>query len=172
MKIKFFQSLLVIILFLVFVIFYKSLQKPNIYTPNIGIKKVVPSFEATIFDTNEKIDSKEIFKNDNFYLINIWASWCLPCLDEHQFLINLSHEENIKIIGLNYKDNKKNAKFFLNKHDNPYGLILSDVDGTIAIEWGAFGVPETFLIYNKKVIKKIIGPINENSLQEIKKIIQ
>ncbi len=172
MKIKFFRLLSIIILFLIFVIFYKGLQKPNIYTPNIGIKKFIPSFEAKMFDTNEKINSKEIFKNDNFYLVNIWASWCLPCLDEHQFLVNLSLEENIKIIGLNYKDKKKNAKIFLNKNDNPYDLILSDVDGTIAIEWGAFGVPETFLIYNKKVIKKIIGPINENSFQELKKIIQ
>ena len=104
--------------------------------------------------------------------MNIWASWCLPCRDEHVFLMNLSEQKSIEIIGLNYKDNNKNAKNFLKELDSPYKTILSDKNGTIAIEWGAYGVPETFLIYNKKILKKIIGPINNESLLEIKKLIQ
>ena len=90
----------------------------------------------------------------------------LPCRDEHSFLLRL--RENVDIIGLNYKDKIVNAKKFLNEFKNPYKLILSDPDGFIAIEWGAYGVPETFLISNnKKIVKKYIGPLNENSLLEI-----
>jgi cytochrome c biogenesis protein CcmG/thiol:disulfide interchange protein DsbE len=84
----------------------------------------------------------------------------------------LNKEEKIEIIGLNYKDDKKNAKIFLKELGNPYNIVLSDEDGTVAIEWGAYGVPETFLIYDNKIIKKIIGPINENSIVEIKMLIQ
>jgi len=105
-------------------------------------------------------------------LFNIWASWCLPCRDEHKFLIDLSKDKIIQIIGLNYKDKNENAEKFLKDLKSPYKIILSDIDGTIAIEWGAYGVPETFLIYDKKIIKKIIGPINKKSLFEIKEIIK
>ena len=84
--------------------------------------------------------------------------------------MDLSKKENIKIIGQNYKDNFDNAKNFLINLDNPYDLIFFDNDGTIAIEWGAYGVPETFLIKNNLIIKKIIGPLNEKLLSEIKEL--
>ena len=107
-----------------------------------------------------------------FYLLNIWASWCIPCREEHSYIVNLSKIENLEIVGLNYKDNTHNAKNFLRDLGNPYNTIFLDLDGTLAIDWGAYGVPETFLIYNKKIIKKIIGPINDSSFLEIKKIIK
>jgi cytochrome c biogenesis protein CcmG, thiol:disulfide interchange protein DsbE len=172
MKFKIFPTTLIIIFFLIFLIFYKGLQNSNVYIPNINVKKNIPVFSAEIFNSSGKIKSEEIFKRDKFYLMNIWASWCIPCRDEHVFLMNLSKNENVEIVGLNYKDNIKNAKDFLFELNNPYKIIISDLDGTIGIEWGAYGVPESFLIYNKKVIKKIIGPINENSFLEIEKIIQ
>ena len=75
-------------------------------------------------------------------------------------------------MGLNYKDKKKNAINFLDELSNPYDFVFSDTDGTIAIEWGAYGVPESFLVYENKIIKKIIGPIDQNSLLEIKELIQ
>tara|TARA_A100001011_G_C14242665_1_gene813967 strand:- start:281 stop:640 length:360 start_codon:yes stop_codon:yes gene_type:complete len=118
------------------------------------------------------ISFDEIFKDDKFYLMNIWSSWCIPCRDEHPFLLNLKSQKNLEIIGLNYKDNNENAKKFLKELNSPYKVILSDKDGLIAIEWGAYGVPETFIIYNKKIIKKYIGPLNSNSLLEIIKIIE
>ena len=104
--------------------------------------------------------------------MNIWASWCIPCRDEHLYLMNLSNQKIIEVVGLNYKDNKSNAKKFLEELNNPYKIIFSDEDGTIAIEWGAYGVPETFLIHNKRIIKKYVGPLNSNSLLEIKKLIK
>tara|TARA_B100001057_G_scaffold63434_1_gene56985 strand:- start:1275 stop:1793 length:519 start_codon:yes stop_codon:yes gene_type:complete len=170
MKIKIYPTFLVIISLIVFFIFYKGLQNSNIYIPETSIEKDIPTFRAKIFDTENYINSKNIFEEDKFYLINIWSSWCGPCREEHPFLIKLSDQKNIKIIGLNYKDNIENAKNFLKELNNPYDIILLDKDGTTSIELGAYGVPETFLIYKKKIIKKIVGPLNENSFLQIKKL--
>ena len=172
MRTKFFPILITIIFLIIFFIFYKGLQNSNIYIPKTNVEKNIPSFQVKVFDSENEINSEEIFKNDKFYLMNIWASWCVPCRDEHSFLIELANQKNLEIIGLNYKDKTKNAKNFLKEFNSPYQTILSDEDGTIAIEWGAYGVPENFLIYNKKILKKIIGPINNESLLEIKKLIQ
>jgi cytochrome c biogenesis protein CcmG/thiol:disulfide interchange protein DsbE len=172
MKTKILPIFLIIVFLIIFFIFYRGLQNSNIYIPNTITKKNIPSFETKVFDTDKKINSEKIFLNDKFYLLNIWASWCVPCREEHTFLISLSKQKNVEIIGLNYKDSSKNAKNFLNELNNPYKIILLDKDGTIAIEWGAYGVPETFLIYNKTIIKKVIGPINEDTFMEIIKLIQ
>ena len=172
MKIKIFPIFLSIIFLIIFIIFLKGLQNSNIYVPNVNIEKDIPSFKTKIFDSNNEVSSKEIFKRDKFYLMNIWSSWCVPCREEHIFLMDLRNQPNIKIIGLNYKDEYKNAKKFLQILDSPYETILLDKDGTIAIKWGAYGVPESFLIYNKKIIKKIVGPLNKTSLKEINNLIK
>ena len=170
MKTKIFFSLIVFFFLVLFLIFFKGLQNPNVYTPNVNIDKDVPYFQTKLLEKDKVISSDEIFKSNKFYLLNIWSSWCLPCRQEHVFLNNLSNQ--IEIIGLNYKDTEKNAMKFLKDFNNPYTLNLLDLEGIVAIEWGAYGVPETFLIYNKKIIKKFIGPINNNSLLEIKKMIK
>ena len=156
---------------IIFLIFYKSLNKSNLYEPKSEINKI-PEFVTTNFFDKEEIDSKNIFDQNKYYLLNIWASWCVPCRKEHPFLLELSANNEIELIGLNYKDKYNNAKNFLNELGNPYSKILIDGDGTIAIEWGAFGVPETFIIYQNKVIKKFIGPLNMDSLEKIKNIIK
>tara|TARA_B100001758_G_C18187653_1_gene492871 strand:+ start:176 stop:694 length:519 start_codon:yes stop_codon:yes gene_type:complete len=156
----------------VFVIFYKSLDNSNIYSPEVS-KKIIPNFKAKNFINNTEINSNDVFKDSNFYLLNIWASWCVPCKVEHPILMNLNRIKSLKIIGLNYKDNEVNAKKFINQLGNPYSENLVDEDGKIAIELGAYGVPETFLInQEKKIIKKYIGPLNEKSFNEIKSILK
>ena len=172
MKIKIIPLFSVIFFLIIFLFFYKGLQNSNIYVPKNTIKKNIPSFKVEIFDTSEETTSEVIFKDNKFYLVNIWSSWCIPCRDEHSFLMELKNQKNLKIVGLNYKDNNKKAKTFLNELGSPYEIILSDKDGTIAIEWGAYGVPETFLIHEKKIIKRFIGPLNQNSLIRIKEIIR
>jgi len=172
MKNKIILTFLIFIFSIVFFIFYKGLQNSNIYTPNVEYKKNIPIFEAQMFDKEKKINSNQIFNRDKFYLLNIWASWCVPCRDEHSYLIDLNDKSNIEIIGLNYKDDEEKAKLFLKELDNPYKIIISDKDGLIAIEWAAYGVPESFLIYNNEIIKKIIGPINENTMKEIRELIE
>ena len=172
MKNKILPLILIIIFLFIFVIFYYGLRNSNIYIPQANIEKDIPSFEVKLFNSDNKIKSEKIFKDDKYYLLNIWASWCIPCRNEHSFLMNLRNQKNIDIIGLNYKDNNLNAKKFLKELGNPYKTILLDTDGLISIEWGAYGVPETFLIYKKKIIKKIIGPLNENLLFDIKSLIE
>ena len=172
MKTKIFPIFLIITFSITFFVFYKGLKNTNIYTPKIKSEIKIPNFVTKEFFSKDKINSDEIFKGSEYYLLNIWASWCIPCKEEHGYLMDLTKKENIKIIGQNYKDNFDNAKNFLTKLDNPYDLIFSDNDGTIAIEWGAYGVPETFLIKNNLIIKKIIGPLNEKLLFEIKELTQ
>jgi cytochrome c biogenesis protein CcmG/thiol:disulfide interchange protein DsbE len=172
MKIKFFPLILIVIFLIIFFTFYRGLQNPNIYIPENNLNEEIPNFVSKVMDDDNKISSKKIFKGDQFYLINIWASWCIPCRNEHFYLMNLRNLENIEIIGINYKDKIENAKKFLKELDNPYKIVLLDKDGTIAIEWGAYGVPESFLVYNNKIIKRIIGPIDKNLLLEIKDLIK
>ena len=104
--------------------------------------------------------------------MNIWSSWCVPCREEHKYLMELNKIKNLEIIGLNYKDGIANAKNFLDELKNPYSKIISDLNGLIAIEWGAYGVPESFLIYNNRIIKKVVGPLNYDLVFEIKELIK
>ena len=172
MKNKIFPAFIIVLFIIFFIIFYKGLKNSNIYTPRNIVDKDIPKFEAKIFNSKNRMKSINIFKSNKFYLLNIWASWCVPCRDEHPFLMNLSKENNLEMIGLNYKDDIVNANNFLEQLKNPYRKIFIDLDGTLAIEWGAYGVPESFLIKNGKIIKKVIGPLNDKSLIEIKDLIK
>ena len=157
---------------IIFIVFYKGLQNTNIYTPESKTSFEVPSVSVKLFNSDEIINTLEIFNSDKFYLLNIWSSWCVPCKQEHPILMELSQNNDLEIIGINYKDTKKNANDFLKDLGNPYDNIIFDNKGTNAIEWGAYGVPESFLINNNKIIKKYIGPLSKGSLQEIKLFIK
>ena len=166
MRNKTFYFLLIVFFIFVFVIFYRGLNNSNLYTPKID-EKNIPEFSSKTFFKKRYVNSKDIFNKNKFYILNIWASWCVPCRDEHPLLIKLGKSEKIEIIGLNYKDNLNNAEKFINELGNPYSTILLDRNGTKAIEWGAFGVPETFLIHKNRIIKRYIGPLNSKLIKEI-----
>ena len=170
MKNKILPFFLIIIFIFIFIIFYKGLQDTNIYTPKTKINYVVPKFEANLLYSNKTVNSSEIFEPNKFYLLNIWSSWCVPCRQEHPILMEL--KKKTQIIGINYKDTKISAEKFLDEFGNPYQKIIFDKDGTTAIEWAAYGVPESFLIYNDRVLKKYIGPLNKESFKEIKSLIK
>ena len=172
MKIRIIPIIATIFFIIIFILFYRGLENSNIYVPKTNINKQIPTFNAKLYNSSEEVSSSKIFKDNQFYLMNIWSSWCVPCRDEHGFLKELSDEKNLKLIGLNYKDNKESANKFLNELGNPYDIIFSDPKGIIAIDWGAYGVPETYLIKNKMIIKKTIGPLDKNSIMEIKEIIK
>lgn len=92
-------------------------------------------------------------------LVNIWASWCAPCRQEHPLLMQLAGDARIAIVGLNYKDKPENARRFLGELGNPYAAVGSDNSGRAAIEWGVYGVPETFLVgKDGKIAWKQVGP--------------
>jgi cytochrome c biogenesis protein CcmG/thiol:disulfide interchange protein DsbE len=172
-KNKILLSLIILFLIFCFIVFFKGLNKSNIYVPKLKFEKSLINFKSKDLLSEIEISSDQIFNNSNFYILNIWSSWCIPCRDEHKLLMQLSKNLSVKLIGLNYKDNPSNAKKFLNELGNPYSVIISDVDGTISIELGAYGVPETFIINKEKmIIKKIIGPINEKLINEINLLIK
>ena len=134
MKTKIFPIFLIFTFSIIFFVFYKGLQNTNIYIPETKSEIKIPNFDTKEFFSKDKINSDQIFIGSDYYLLNIWSSWCVPCKEEHKYLMDLSKKENIKIIGQNYKDNFENAKNFLINLDNPYDLIFLDNDGTIAIE--------------------------------------
>jgi len=173
MKNKYFLIIIGSFFFFFFIVLFKGLKNPNIYIPELQKEKSLSEFKARDFYSNKKISSFDILNDNNFYLINIWASWCLPCREEHDYLIRLKKQNLIKLIGINYKDNFENAKKLLDELGNPYSKILEDNNGTVSIQIGAYGVPETFIIdKNKKIIKKIIGPIDKKIYNEILLIIK
>ena len=170
------KTLLIIITIFVlfcFVVLLKGLSNSNTYVPSTKVGKQLLSFKAKKLFNNEEVISDELFFENKIYLLNLWASWCVPCRTEHHILMKLSSNPSIKIIGLNYKDDLKNAKKFINEMGNPYSEIVIDNDGTISIELGAYGIPETFIIgKNKIILKKFVGPINDQSLKEIESLLK
>ena len=172
MKNKFLLFSVSLIFLFIFTIFYRGLQDTNIYSPEAKLNIKIPSFSAELFYSNKMVNSLEIFDLNKYYLLNIWSSWCVPCRQEHPLLIDLAKNKNVKVYGINYKDNKEKAEKFLKELGNPYEKIIFDKNGTVAIEWGAYGVPESFLIYNGKIIKKYIGPLKKKSIREIKLLVK
>ena len=167
MKNKILPFSVIIIFGIIFFIFYKGLEDSKIYTPDVNTKKEIPVFNTKEFFSGENVKSSSIFELDKVYLLNIWSSWCVPCRKEHSFLMKLNSDNKLNVIGINYRDNFKNAENFLQELGNPFKEIYIDIDGTTAIEWGAYGVPESFLIINNEIIKKYIGPINQQLIDEI-----
>ncbi len=166
-----FSLIILVLLILSFFVFKFALEKEKIYSPKITNNQINIDFEVTDLIEEKKINFNQILVGKNFYLINIWSSWCEPCKDESDKLLELKNDTRIKMIGINYKDKKKNALNFLKLYGDPFDKIFIDKQGTIAINFGAYGVPETFLINeDKKVLKKYIGPLDDEDVYEIKKI--
>ncbi|MGI8526396.1 MAG: DsbE family thiol:disulfide interchange protein [Pseudolabrys sp.] len=108
----------------------------------------------------------ETFKG-HVTLVNVWASWCVPCHDEIPFLAQLSKDSRIQLVGINYKDNADNARRFLNRYGNPFAATGVDANGRAAIDWGVYGVPETFLIgRDGRIAYKLVGPIGADNLKQ------
>ena len=174
MKRNLIYLIILIIIFFVFYVFFKGLNKVNIYTPNEITNKKIVNFSSKELYTQKNVSFSDILLDNKFTIVNIWSSWCLPCRDEHKYLIKLGQKNNLNMVGINYKDDPTNAKKFIDQFGNPFSLILIDKDGTMAIELGAYGIPETFIINNleKKIIKKYIGPINDENFNDILNLIK
>jgi cytochrome c biogenesis protein CcmG/thiol:disulfide interchange protein DsbE len=103
-------------------------------------------------------------------LLNVWASWCVPCRDEAPLLMRLAADERIRVVGINYKDQPENARRFLARYGNPFIANGADSNGRAAIEWGVYGVPETFVVgRNGRIAYKLIGPITAENLESVLK---
>jgi cytochrome c biogenesis protein CcmG/thiol:disulfide interchange protein DsbE len=103
-------------------------------------------------------------------VLNVWASWCVPCRDEAALLMSLSGDKRIRLVGINYKDQPDNARRFLGRFGNPFVASGADANGRAAIEWGVYGVPETFIVgRDGKIAYKLVGPLTPENLERVVK---
>jgi cytochrome c biogenesis protein CcmG/thiol:disulfide interchange protein DsbE len=103
-------------------------------------------------------------------IVNVWASWCVPCHDEAPLLTEIAKDTRIQLIGINYKDAPDNARRFLDRYGNPFAAVGVDGNGRAAIEWGVYGVPETFIVgRDGKIAYKLVGPITPDNIESVVK---
>ena len=108
--------------------------------------------------------------NGNVSVVNVWASWCVPCHDEAPLLLQLAQDKRIRLVGINYKDSADNARRFLGRYGNPFGAVGVDQNGRASIEWGVYGVPETFVVgRDGNIAYKLIGPVTAENIDSVLK---
>ncbi len=134
--------------------------------PSPLINKPAPAFTLPqLHDPAKQFVSQDM--NGKVWLLNVWASWCVSCREEHPVLMALARQNIVPIYGLDYKDNRKDGEAWLRNGGDPYTVIASDTEGRIGIDYGVYGVPETYVIDKQGVIRyKQIGAVTHESLQE------
>ena len=168
---KIIKSIIVFLFIFVLLVFYNSLNRETNYSTDYLVGNKLTNINLKSFDDNKIYTSEDIQKS-RYTLINFWASWCAPCRIEHPYLMQLSKEKNLKILGVNFKDKKINASKFLNELGNPYYYMAKDTSGKQSVNLGIYGIPESILINNETIVlKKFVGPLNEQNLNDIKEII-
>jgi cytochrome c biogenesis protein CcmG/thiol:disulfide interchange protein DsbE len=127
----------------------------TVLPPLAGVEhdgKPVPGFDTATF-------------KGEVILVNVWASWCVPCHDEVPFLAALGKDKRIRLVSINYKDTEENARRFLNRYGNPFAATGRDESGRASIDWGVYGVPETYLVgRDGRIAYKLVGPVTAESL--------
>ncbi|NWG86600.1 MAG: DsbE family thiol:disulfide interchange protein [Hydrogenophilaceae bacterium] len=155
------------IVFVVLAVFFYvglSLNPREVPSPLIG--KPAPAFEQPqLFEPAKTFAPKDM--QGQVWLFNVWASWCVACREEHPYLVELAQAKRLPIVGLNYKDQPDAAKGWLAQLGNPYTLSVVDPEGKIGIDYGVYGVPETYLIDRTGLIRyKHVGPVTQEAWQE------
>jgi len=147
------------------VFLYRGLHLNPREVPSPFINKPAPDFTLKrLHDMNSTFSNKDML--GKVWLLNVWASWCVACREEHPVLIGMSRRHMVPIYGLNYKDTQRDADNWLTQHGDPYVLNAVDDKGNVGINYGVYGVPETFLIDKQGIIRhKVIGPISYSELQ-------
>jgi len=160
-------------LFFLIIFFYLLIIDRNpSELPSTLLDKNIPKFETESLLKDKKFISSKEFGNE-VLLVNFFATWCLPCRDEHIYIKRFSDEKGIRVIGINYKDNSKKAIQWLKDMGNPYSNVPIDKYGRIAIDWGVYGIPETFIISSEGIIKyRHVGPITKKIYKKINLLIK
>jgi cytochrome c biogenesis protein CcmG/thiol:disulfide interchange protein DsbE len=148
----------------VFIVLLSRPRDPGeIPSPFIG--KPVPEFRLPALDSDGQMSDADL--KGRVTVFNVFASWCLPCKIEHPILMRMARESKVRVVGLNYKDKPADAKKWLAELGNPFARIAADEKGRVAIDFGVYGVPETFIIDAKGIIRyKHVGPIHPNEYPE------
>ena len=154
------KKIIPLIIFIIIGIFlFLSLNSNPNKLPSPLVGKSVPEIIGKDFYTNENVKLNDLMKNQTS-LLNVWASWCVTCRKEHQMIMNIASKENLRLIGINYKDQKNDGKKYLEIMGNPFDEVIFDPDGRIGLELGVYATPETFLINEEGLILyKHIGEI-------------
>ena len=148
------------------------IERNPLELPSNLLDKNVPNFEAESLLKNENFVSSKEFGNE-VMLVNFFATWCGPCRDEHVYIKRFSNEKGLRVIGINYKDSSGNAIEWLKNLGNPYSNVPVDKDGRIAIDWGVYGIPETFIVNSKGIIKyRYVGQITKKTYKKINLLIK
>jgi cytochrome c biogenesis protein CcmG/thiol:disulfide interchange protein DsbE len=163
-SLRFILPLLVFVVLLMFLWIGLSLNPREVPSPLIG--KPAPAFQlARLDDPARAVSEKDL--RGQVWLLNVWASWCVACMEEHPVLVQFSKTGAVPVYGLNYKDQPEAAQAWLAKNGNPYTTSIVDRDGKVGIDYGVYGVPETFLIDKAGVIRyKRIGPVTPKVLND------
>ena len=162
MKKQLFKIPIIFFLFVLSIFLYLLIidRNPSEVPSNL-LNKKAPKFETKSLFNSKKFFSYKEFGNEPA-IVNFFATWCKPCRDEHIYIKNFANEKKIKVIGINYKDDPEKAVQWLKKFGNPYSNVAIDKNGKIAIDWGVYGIPETFLISSNGIIKyRHVGPITK-----------
>lgn len=168
------RALLPLLAFIILAVFLGiGLTKDPRKLPSTFIGKSAPAFTLPLLHQLDKTFSPKDMLG-KVWLLNVWASWCVSCRAEHPVLNDLTKNNKVNLIGLNYKDAVVDARRWLGRYGDPYQLSVSDVEGLIGIEWGVYGVPETFVMDKKGVVRlKHTGPVtNKDIAEEIMPLIQ
>jgi|TARA_B110000285_G_scaffold26552_2_gene25831 cytochrome c biogenesis protein CcmG/thiol:disulfide interchange protein DsbE len=161
---KFILRMFVIILPIALISFFYLYINDDDYYPGADYRNYnLPQFELNELYSQSPISNKDL---QGTYLINVWASWCITCRVEHGFLVKLSNK-NIPIMGINYKDDRDDAINWINKFGDPYKLIIHDFKGSLALDMGVTGAPETFLVSNGEVLVHYRGEVNTMIWQDV-----
>jgi len=141
-----------------------GLNPREVPSPLIG--KPAPAFVLPLLhDTNKKFAPQDM--KGQVWLLNVWASWCGACKDEHPILMELARQNIVPIVGLDYKDKREDGEATLRKAGDPYSLVIADADGKVGFDYGVYGVPETYVIDKQGIIKyKLIGAITPQNLRD------
>lgn len=150
-----------------FGLFASQIDKDPNLLPSVLLNKPAPQFELAPLEGHDQPGFSTADLSGGISLVNVFASWCAPCREEHEFLMDLAKRDDIKLFGINYNDPPENALKFLAELGNPYDAIGSDRNRRVSLDWGVYGVPESYLINAKgEIIYKHTGPINEESYQK------
>ena len=133
--------------------------------PSPLIDKMAPQFALPVLDEPDRIITRDDLLGEP-YLLNVWGSWCPACRDEHPVITDLAESGRIRVIGYDYKDEADDARRWLQQFGNPYALVIADVEGRAALDWGIYGAPETFLVDAEGFIRwKFVGPLTPEVVQ-------
>ena len=173
MKKKLFIIPSVLFLLILSIFFYLLMIERNHFElPSNLLNKNVPIFETESLLKNKNFVSSQEFGNE-IILVNFFATWCVPCREEHVFIKRFSNEKGIRVVGINYKDKPKNTIKWLKNLGNPYSDVPIDKNGRIAIDWGVYGIPETFIVNSNGIIKyRQAGPITKKIYRKINSLIK